>query len=207
VRGHRHLALYIYSLLIRRNGKSDAEILEHCRTLARSCRPIPVDSEVRRCIRAAKGACNEFGRSISYATLAKMLNLTPDEKLAIKAWQPVRRNVCPHKKVDRRRLIQSVLEKEGLLLADRTQWMPTRTMSRVLAEKYKITASHVTLAKDYRALHKQLFNTDRGSACTTIPESLVDDFSRSFPPYPPVSPIPNSKSFQNKGDCGGGDEN
>jgi hypothetical protein len=179
--GTRHSAVWIYALLLRRNRVPPTAILADCSRLAAACRPTLTDADVQRCISSsAKAACKPFSQSIRNETISRMLKITAGERAGLAPWFRAER-MNKARQVERRRaLIVEELQRAGKWSSNR-EWVSTRTMVCVLAQKHGLRTSHVTVASDYRVLCQRHFNAarsqrgKRGSASEPLSPSLYKE--------------------------------
>lgn len=164
MRGHfedgvRNHAAYVLAYLLRRNRVSEAAILDQCSRLGRSCTPALARDRIWRCVSSSAKAANEdFGRSMSNATIARMLKITPEEMAALPKWFKPSRQRKSKRVAARRAIIMQELQLASKWVPKRGQWLPSRAMARLLLAKHGIKVSHVTLTKDYRLLYEAHFS-------------------------------------------------
>jgi hypothetical protein len=157
VKGVRRNAVYIYALLLRRNRVSD-DIPEACRKLAASCRPQLGEADIRDCISSSATAARAgFEFSIRNAKIIQMLRISPEEQAQLADWFTPAPRPRSDRIAARHAVIVMELRQAGCFTRDRNLWTPTREMSRMLASKHGLPISHVTLTKDYRAIHTRTF--------------------------------------------------
>ena len=127
--------------------------------LAESCRPILTAEHVKRCISSGtKASLKPFYRSLSNAAIARLLQMTEEERLALPKWFKPARERKSIQLASRRLLIARALQLAGKWSSDRHAWIPARGMASLLAEKHGIKISHVTVLRDYGLLFQQHFS-------------------------------------------------
>ena len=168
MRGHftkhtRRNAVYIYSILLRRNQAKETEIIQKCLRLAASCQPVLPPNDACRCVSSSKNAmAKNYRHWISNATIARMLRITNAEKAEVAEWFKPQQKKKSDQIEERRRAILVELSSAGVSLENPVS---TREMARRL-QKYGIHVGYGTVFKDYQALREQI------SAVTPIAQDV-----------------------------------
>src|ERR1019366_732632 len=81
----RRPAIYVYSMLLRKNRATPRQVLTACMRLAESLTPALSIADVKRAIAASEKATRY---NVSNARLAEMLKITAEEKAALPQWFP-----------------------------------------------------------------------------------------------------------------------
>ena len=144
--GCRHYALYIYALLLRRNGSSDVEVFAAVAELGRECRPPLSEVEVLAAVVSTQGL--QATVHISTRGMADMLNVTTEEAEALAPFAPKARPPRGKKrearKAARRERIREIVEEFG-------EVPPAADISRILKRDGFPGSSLKNVARDLEA--------------------------------------------------------
>ena len=178
--GTRHSALWVLAVLLFRNGVPKPSVIEECRKLAGRCTPNLLQKDIDRCVSGAQAAVRRhFKRSMSNATIARMLKITEAETRQLTEWLGPKRVSCPPKLAERRRhAIVEELQRRSLW-ASPNLWTSTREMARTMASEFQIHASHTSVGKDYKAI-RALWRADLSESTTAVSSS--QDVGVPLPP-------------------------
>jgi hypothetical protein len=138
----RRPAIYVLSMLLRKNRATPQQILTSCMELAESFTPALSAADVKRAVASSEKAIRH---NVSNARLAQMLKITAEEQAALPRWfrPAVKRKSA--KIAERRALITQELS----LLQVRPS---SRRLVRLLAERHGIAVSRFTVARDLRSI-------------------------------------------------------
>jgi hypothetical protein len=151
--GTRRPAIYIYSMLLRKNRATPKEVLAECLRLAESLKPTLNDANVRRSIAASDKAITY---NFSNAKLAAMLKITAEEQAALPQWfRPKTRKDKSSRIAERRDVILRELQAGGPI--------STRRLVALLLEKHGLRVSQSTVMNDVRFLSTEQFPVLMGS--------------------------------------------
>jgi hypothetical protein len=138
----RRPAIYVLSMLLRKNRATPQQILTSCMELAESFTPALSAAAVKRAITASEKA---ISYNISNARLAEMLKITAKEQAALpRSFRPAVERKSAQIAARRALLAQE-------LSSDR-EHPSTRRLVRLLAEKHGITVTRFTVARDMRSM-------------------------------------------------------
>ena len=138
----RRPALYVYSMLLRKNRATPQQVLTACFRLAESLTPALNGADVKRAIASSQKAMRY---NVSNARLAAMLKITAEEQAALPLWFRPKVKRKSAQIAERRALIAQELS----LLRVRPS---TRRLVQLLAEKHGVTVSRFTVARDLRSM-------------------------------------------------------
>ncbi len=136
----RRPAIYVYSLLLRKNRATPQQIVTSCMELAESFTPALSPVDVKRAVASSEKAIRY---NVSNARLAAMLKITTEEQAALPRWFRPKVKRKSAQITARRALIAQELSSLGVRPS-------MRRLVRLLAEKHGVTVSRFTVAKDLR---------------------------------------------------------
>jgi hypothetical protein len=143
----RRPAIYIYSMLLRKNRATPQQVFTECMRLAESFTPALSTADLKRAIAASEKATRY---NFSNARLAKMLKITAEEKAALPQWFPPKRKSKSSRIAERRDVIRRELQAAGKRIS-------TRKLVALLLEKHGLRVSQFTVTNDVRFLSAERF--------------------------------------------------
>jgi hypothetical protein len=146
--GTRRPAIYVYSMLLRKNRATPQQVLTACMRLAESLTPALSAADVKRKITASEKAITY---NFSNAKLAAMLKITAEERAALPQWFRLKTQKDKSSRIaERRDVILRELQAAGELIS-------TRRLVALLLEKHGMRVSQFTVMNDVRFLPAERF--------------------------------------------------
>lgn len=141
--GTRRPAIYVYSMLLRKNRATPQQVLTACMLLAESLTPPLSTTDVKRAITASEKAITY---NFSNAKLGAMLKITAEERAALLQWfRPKTKKDKASRIAERRDVILRELQAAG-------EPISTRRLVALLLEKHGLRMSQFTVMNDLRFL-------------------------------------------------------
>lgn len=153
--GCRNRALLLYVTFMLKNGFGQDKIMENAARFGAECRPPLSDQEIRNDVASAQKA-KQSHRRVTNGTISDWLQISPEESALLESWAPASFFLSPvapkAKQPNRNERMKARRNTIAKIVAQAGHVPSVREMVTILREQYQVSASHVTVEADYRAL-------------------------------------------------------
>ncbi len=153
--GCRNRALLLYVIFMLKNGFGENAVMDNARRFGAECRPPLSEQEIGGAVASAKKA-KQYRHRVTNQTISDWLQIRPEESAGLESWKPAssfRLPVIPEEeRPTRKGRMKARRDAIKEIVADGDRVPSAREMVTLLREQYSVSASHVTVEADYRAL-------------------------------------------------------